>query len=100
MCTRTSHATACSTSWCFAPRTPSGSYPALFAAILDRSGDFPNRAGAFEVFRGSEVTVVSDPPLGVQFDGEAIGLQTPFKARLLPEAARYVVSEECIKTYA
>lgn len=77
-----------------------GLIPALFAAILDRSGDFPNRAGAFEVFRGSEVTVVSDPPLGVQFDGEAIGLQTPFKARLLPEAARYVVSEECIKTYA
>lgn len=77
-----------------------GLIPALFAALLDRTGDFPNRAGAFEVFRGSEVTVVSDPPLDVQHDGEAIGLQTPFRARLLPEAARYVVSDECIELYA
>lgn len=77
-----------------------GLIPALFAAILDRSGDYPDRAGAFEVFRGSEVTVVSDPPLGIQYDGEVAGLQTPFKARLLPEAARYVVSEECLKMYA
>ncbi len=77
-----------------------GLIPALFAAILDRSGDFPNRAGAFQVFRGSEVTVVSDPPLPIQHDGEAVGLQTPFRARLLPEAARYVASDECIEMYA
>lgn len=76
-----------------------GLIPALFAAILDRSGDFPTRAGAFEVFRGSEVTVVSDPPLSIQFDGEATGLSTPFRARLLPKAARYVVTAECMRLY-
>lgn len=76
-----------------------GLIPALFAAILDRSGDFPDRAGAFEVFRGREVSVAADPPMDMQYDGEVTCRQTPFKARLLPKAARYVVSDECMRLF-
>lgn len=77
-----------------------GLVPALFAAILDRGGDFPERTEAFEVYRGKEVGVIADPPLPIQFDGEVDGRMTPFKAHVLPKAARYIVSEECLKRFA
>ena len=48
---------------------------------------------------GFEVTVEATPPLAVQYDGEVTGSTTPFTARMLPEAARFVVSEECLKLY-
>ena len=41
----------------------------------------------------------ADPPLAVQYDGEVTNTTTPFTARMLPEAARFVVSEECLKLY-
>lgn len=77
-----------------------GLIPALFAAILDRSGDFPTRTDAFSVFQAKEVAVEADPPLQMQFDGEATRHMTPFSARVLPEAARFVVSEECVRAYS
>ncbi len=76
-----------------------GLIPALFAAIRDRGGEFPTRTDAFEVYQGREVSVIADPPLQVQVDGDVPGRTTPFKARLLPMAARYVVSDECIKLF-
>lgn len=77
-----------------------GLLPALFAGILDRGGEFPDRTNAMEVHRGKKVTVTADPPLAMQHDGEPTELFTPFTVTMLPQAARYIVSEECISEYA
>lgn len=76
-----------------------GLIPALLAGIMDRSGDYPNRTDALEIHRGREIRVEADPPLQLQYDGEASSLTTPFSVHMLPQAARFVVSEECLKTY-
>lgn len=76
-----------------------GLIPSALTCVLDRAGDFPMRPDAFQVFRGREVYVEADPPLPVQFDGEVTDTLTPFKVRMLPEAARFIVSEECLKLY-
>lgn len=68
--------------------------PAVLAGLLDRGGDFPDRTGALELHRASTVRVEADPPLEVQYDGEATRLTTPFSARILPRAARFYISEE------
>ena len=76
-----------------------GLIPAILSCMLDRAGEFPSRPDAMEVFRCRECTVVADPPLAVQYDGEVTGTMTPFTVRMLPEAARFVVSEECLALY-
>lgn len=76
-----------------------GLIPAILSCMLDRAGEFPSRPDAMEVFRCRECTVVADPPLAVQYDGEVTGTMTPFTVRMLPEAARFVVSEECLKLF-
>lgn len=76
-----------------------GLIPAILSCTLDRAGEFPSRPDAMEVFRCQECTVVADPPLAVQYDGEVTGTMTPFTVRMLPEAARFVVSEECLKLF-
>ncbi|WP_079536080.1 diacylglycerol/lipid kinase family protein [Phoenicibacter congonensis] len=77
-----------------------GLIPALWAAILDKSGDFPSRSGAFQVFSGKHVEVVTDPPLQIQFDGEPSKLTTPFSADILPKAARIIVGSDAIKNFS
>lgn len=76
-----------------------GLIPALLASMLDRSGDFPDRTDALELHRGRTIAVSADPPLQVQYDGEVTELTTPFTVRMMPEAARFIVSEECVKLY-
>ncbi|MDR3136007.1 MAG: hypothetical protein LBU07_01005 [Coriobacteriales bacterium] len=66
--------------------------PALFAAFLDSLGNFPGRADAIELRRSASVRVCSDPPLQIQYDGEAVGVHTPFEAFILPGATRFVVA--------
>lgn len=66
--------------------------PALFAAFLDSMGNFPDRADAFEIRCSASVVVEADPPLELQFDGETPVARTPFEARILPGAARFVVA--------
>jgi diacylglycerol kinase family enzyme len=68
--------------------------PAFFAAFLDRTGGFPHRTDAIETFRSRNVRVESNPPLHLQYDGEAPGYMTPFRARILPGATKLVVTEE------
>ena len=68
--------------------------PAVLAGLLDRGGDFPDRTGALEIHQARTVRVEADPPMEVQYDGEATRLMTPFSARILPRAARFYVSEE------
>jgi diacylglycerol kinase family enzyme len=67
--------------------------PALMSAVLDRSGGFPTRTDAVEIYRAREVHVTSDPPLPTQFDGEVTGATTPFSARALPGAIHIIVDE-------
>ena len=80
-------------------RNAFGLIPALMAGILDRAGEYPERTQALEIHRGSNISVKADPPLQMQFDGDATTHTTPFTVRPLPHAARYIVSEECIKQY-
>lgn len=77
-----------------------GLIPALMACILDRSGEFPGRTDALEIYRGREITVDASPSLLMQYDGEVTSLTTPFTVRMLPKAARFIVSEECLKAFA
>lgn len=76
-----------------------GLIPALLAGIMDRSGDHPSRTDALEIHRGTNIRVEADPPLQLQYDGEASPLTTPFNVRMLPQAARFIVSPECLKAY-
>ncbi|MCL2889515.1 MAG: NAD(+)/NADH kinase [Eggerthellaceae bacterium] len=68
--------------------------PDIIAGFLDRDGEFPNRSDVLEVHRANMVEVSADPPMEVQYDGEVTGLTTPFKARVLKKATRFVVSDE------
>lgn len=77
-----------------------GLIPALFSAMLDRSGDFPGRTSAMKVYSGHEVEVICDPPLPIQYDGELAHAKTPFKARTLPLATNLIVSDEAMKKYS
>lgn len=67
--------------------------PALFAAYLDKSGDFPHRAGVVEMFKAQSVRIETDPILNLQYDGEAPGCSTPITARILPRATRLIVTK-------
>lgn len=68
--------------------------PALIAGILDRDGEFPGRSDALEIHSAHEVEVIADPPLEVQYDGEATKMTTPFKARILKKATKFILSDE------
>ena len=68
--------------------------PAVLAGLLDRGGDFPDRTDSLELHRAREVRVEADPPMEVQYDGEATRLTTPFTAHIMRRAARFFISEE------
>lgn len=76
-----------------------GLIPAFIAAVLDLSGDYPDRTDAFQVYKAKEVEIVADPPLQVQYDGEPAGLTTPLKAKVLPHASRIIVGEDTLKHF-
>ena len=62
--------------------------------MLDRSGGFPTRTDAIELYRARCARIVADPPMEIQYDGEATNVTTPVTFRALPAAARLVVSQE------
>lgn len=76
-----------------------GLIPAAIAALLDIHGEYPARPDAFSIYQAKEIFIEATPALNIQFDGEATEYTTPFHARILPKAARFVVSDECVKTY-
>lgn len=51
--------------------------PAVFAAMLDRDGDFPERGDSLEIYQGKEVRVEADPAFEIQYDGEVPKSKTP-----------------------
>ena len=65
--------------------------------MKDRDGSNPARTDSMEIHRGKVVEVYADPPLNLEYDGELPGLTTPFTARVLEGAARFVVSDAAIK---
>lgn len=71
-----------------------GLIPALMGAIRDRDGEHPDRSDSLELYRGQEMTVVADPPFQVQYDGETPDATTPLTLRVLPRAARFILSPQ------
>ncbi|MBI5230640.1 MAG: NAD(+)/NADH kinase [Coriobacteriales bacterium] len=65
--------------------------PALVSAMFDSIERYAERSDDLRFFRAKEVSVSSDPPQPLQFDGEAITAKTPFTARVLPHAAHLLV---------
>ncbi|MDP2300377.1 MAG: diacylglycerol kinase family protein [Coriobacteriia bacterium] len=74
-------------------RTAAGLLPAVWAALVDRLSDHPQRPG-LEIHTASHVKISSEPPLPLQYDGEVLPSATPVIARVLPGAATFIVSEE------
>ena len=77
-----------------------GLIPPFMATILDRNGGYPDRGNMVDNFQCQRIRVSANPPLHVQFDGEPCDANTPFEARLLPLASRFIVSEACVEHYA
>lgn len=75
-----------------------GLVPALLARAIDHD-NFKDSPETIETFQAREVVVEADPPMQIQYDGEVAKATTPFAARILPGAARFVVSEECIELF-
>ena len=77
-----------------------GLIPALIAGILDRDGNNPDRTDSVEIHRGRVVEAHADPPLQIQYDGEVPGLKTPFRARILDKAARFILSDAAMREFS
>jgi diacylglycerol kinase family enzyme len=65
--------------------------PAVWAAILDRVMDHPDRSKNIEIHTASDIIIESNPPLSLQYDGEVIDASTPLHVRVLPGAARLIL---------
>lgn len=77
-----------------------GLIPALIAGILDRDGNNPDRTESVEIVSGRVVEAYADPPLQIQYDGEVPGFMTPFRARVLDKAARFIVSDTALREFS
>lgn len=76
-----------------------GLIPALIAGILDREGEHPSRSESVDIYRGNTVTMEANPRFNIQYDGETPGTTTPFTARVMPRAARFVVGPQMLRYY-
>ena len=74
--------------------------PAVFSALFDRDGNFPDRTSALEIFTSKSIHVEANPPMTIQFDGETAPATTPFDAKVLPAATRIIVSEAGYNEFA
>lgn len=72
--------------------SPAGLLPAIWAAMLDRLRDHPARPG-LEIHTASEVEIIAEPALALEYDGEVLDAQTPFSASVLPRSATFIVSD-------
>ena len=75
-----------------------GLIPALLARAIDHD-NFKDSPDTIETFQARSVSILADPPMEIQFDGEVTGATTPLSARILPKAARFLVSEECVELF-
>lgn len=68
-----------------------GLLPAVAAAMLDRIGEHPHRSPSLDLYSAREISVIADPALRVQTDGDVLDARTPFTARVLPGATTFLV---------
>ena len=64
--------------------------PALISTFLDRDGMHPDRTDSLEIYTAKEATVVADPPMEVQFDGETTGLYDTAKLDVYDKYAMFL----------
>jgi len=67
--------------------------PAVLGAAIDHSGGSLAQSEAVAYYRGRNISITADPPMEVQYDGEALKLESPFTARVLPGCMKLIVSE-------
>lgn len=75
-------------------KNAAGLLPVVFAAMLDRMGDYPERTPGIEIHRATSVRVTAVPRLRMQYDGEVLEELTPVAARSLRRAATLMVPED------
>lgn len=68
-----------------------GLIPAVLTAIGDLFGGQATSTPGIDVYSAAEIEVRADPPLRMQYDGEALDAYTPFTARCLPGAVTMIV---------
>ncbi|MCH4184525.1 MAG: NAD(+)/NADH kinase [Eggerthellaceae bacterium] len=74
--------------------------PTVVGAAIDHSGTPLEKSDAVEFYQGSTIEIDANPPMNLQFDGETINTTTPFKAQILPKAARFIVSDQGYEEFA
>jgi diacylglycerol kinase family enzyme len=72
-------------------RNVAGLLPVVFAAMLEKVADLPDKTPSVDVYTAAEVELSAYPPLAMQYDGEALPTLTPCAARVLPGAATLLV---------
>lgn len=73
--------------------------PAVWSAVIDRAtGLHSSRTAGLEIHSARHVRVEADPPLPMEYDGEALAVTTPFEASVLPGAARLLVPRAYLET--
>lgn len=73
--------------------------PVFMAKVVDHTGELAKKMNSLELYRGREIHIDADPAMLLQYDGEATEIKTPLTLRCLPQATRFIVSEECIKEF-
>lgn len=73
--------------------------PTVLAKAVDHSGNLAKKMGGIEVYRGREIIIDAKPEMFMEYDGEPTRIHTPFTVRCLPRAARFIVSEECMRSF-
>lgn len=68
--------------------------PPVLGAAIDHSGGALRDNPALKYYKGKEISIVADPPMSIQYDGEPIDVQTPLKGRVLPHATKLIISDE------
>ena len=77
-----------------------GLIPALMAGIMDRDGVHPDRTESMEIHRGRVIEAYADPPFEIQYDGELPGITTPFRAHVVDNATRFIVSDAAVEAFS
>lgn len=71
-----------------------GLIPVVFAAMLDRMGNYPDRSPSVDIYSAAEVELSAYPPLRIQTDGDTLSALSPFAARILPQATTLLVPND------
>lgn len=75
-------------------RNVAGLIPVVFAAMLDRVGNYPDRTPSVDIYSAREIQVSAYPPLRMQTDGDTLDALSPFAARVLPKATTLLVPND------